>query len=53
MKFGQVLEYKRNIFIQKSFRKRATKTSSRPLFVFKALYEVKARGMGLSFNICQ
>ena len=36
MKLGQVIEYnKRNIFLQKSFRKRCRETRSRPLFVFE------------------
>ena len=35
MKFGQVIEYnKRNIFIEKSYRKWGRETSSKPAFVF-------------------
>ena len=35
MKFGQVIEdNKRNIFLQKSCRKSARETSSRPVFIF-------------------
>ena len=52
MKFGQVIEYNnRNIFLQKSCRKWGSKTSSRPfLFFKKALLEVKASGLQLSFS---
>ena len=36
MKFGQLIEYKkRNIFLQKFFRKRGMKTISRPFLFFK------------------
>ena len=36
MKFGQLIEYNnRNIFLQKSYRKRPRKTSPRPLFLKK------------------
>ena len=53
MKFGQLIEnHKENISFQKSCRKRSRETSSRPLFVFKkALYEIKASGLGLGFDI--
>ena len=55
MKFGQVIEYNnRNIFLQKSCRKWGRETSPRPdLFLFfkKALYEVEASGLQLSFDI--
>ena len=53
MKFGQLIEYnKRNILIQKSCRIGGTKTSPRPLFVFKkALYKVNASGLQYSFSI--
>ena len=55
MKFGHVIEYNmRNIFLQISCRKIDRETSSRPLFCFffsKALLEVKASGLQLSFNI--
>ena len=47
MKFGEVLEYSKiNFFLQKSCR-------PPDLFLFnkKALYEVKASGLQLSFNI--
>ena len=48
IKFGQVVEYNnRNIFPQKSCRKWSRETSSRPLFLFKKLYEVKASGLEL------
>ena len=54
MKYGQLIEYnKRNILLQKSYRKCGIETSSRPLFVFfeKALNELKTSGLELSFNI--
>ena len=52
MKFGQLIEYKRNIFLQKLCGKRGKETSSRPLYFFrKSLNEVKASGLQLSFNI--
>ena len=53
MKFGQVIEdNKANIFLWKVCRKWARETSFRPLlFSKKALYEVKASGLQLSFNI--
>ena len=42
LKFGQVIEYNRNIFLPKLRRKWGRKTSSRPLLFFKkALYQVK------------
>ena len=35
MKFGQLIKYnKRNIFLQKLYRKWGRETSSRPLFIF-------------------
>ena len=35
MKFGGILEYnKRNVFLQKLYKKRDRKTSARPLFNF-------------------
>ena len=53
MKFGQLIEYKKTtFFIKKSSRKRSMKISTRLLLVFKkTLYEVKASGLHLSFNI--
>ena len=53
MKFGQVMEYSRNIVLQGSCRKWGRETNSRPLFEFlkKALYEVKESGLFLSLNI--
>ena len=53
IKFGQLVQdKKRNIFLQKSYKKRGRWTSSRPLlFPRKALYEVIASGLQLSFNI--
>ena len=57
MKLDQVTEYSNiNFLIQKSCRKRCTRTSSRSLFLKKkkkALYEVKASAMQLNFNIFQ
>ena len=51
MKFGNLIEYNlRNIFLQKSYKKRNRETSSRSLSE-KALYEVKESGQHLSFNI--
>ena len=52
MKFGRSKEHKkRNIFLQKSCRKWGSKTSFRPpFFKKKALYEVKASGLQLSFS---
>ena len=48
MKFGQVFEYnKRNIFLEKSWRKCDRETSSKSLFFNKALFEVKASGAAL------
>ena len=45
MKFGQVTEYnKRNIFVQKLWRNLF-------LFFWKALYEVKASALQLSFKV--
>ena len=53
MKSGQIIENNHiNVFLQRSCRKRGRQTNSRPLFVFKrTLYEVKASGLQLSFNI--
>ena len=55
MKFGQLIEYnKRKTFLQKSCRKSSKEANFRPfLFFKKALYEVKASGLQLSFNIFQ
>ena len=52
MKFSHLIEYnKRKMFFQKIMQ-RGREPSSRPLFVFeKALYEVRASGLQLSFNI--
>ena len=50
MKFGQVIEYNRNIFLQKSSKHETGRLVD--LFVFeKALYEVKASGLQLSFSM--
>ena len=35
MKFGQLIEHKRNFFLQTSCRNYGKETSSRPLFVFQ------------------
>ena len=56
MEFGQVIEYKiRNCFIQKSGITCGKEKCSRPTLVFlkKALHEVKASGLQLSFNVFQ
>ena len=53
MKFGNLIEYNvRDIFLQKSCRKRCFETSSRPFLFFKnTLHEVKASDQHLSVNI--
>ena len=53
MKLGQLIEYNvKNIFLQNSCTKWGTKTSFRPLFVFKkASYKVKASVQNLSLNV--
>ena len=53
IKFDQLTNYnKRNIFLQKSYRKLGRETSPRSLIVFKkALYEAKANILQLKFNI--
>ena len=54
MKLGHVIDYNKiNIFPQKSCRKWGRKNSSGPFFCFleKALYDVKASGLQLSFYI--
>ena len=54
MEFSQLIESNnRYIFLQKSCRKSGREACSRPLFFFggKTLYEVKANGLELSFNI--
>ena len=53
LKFGQLVECnKRNICLQTSSRKLDRKTSFRPFFFLKkALDEVKASGLQLSFSI--
>ena len=53
-KFGQVMEYNKSIFLQKSRRKSCRETSSRPfLFFKKVLHRVKSSDLQLSFNIFQ
>ena len=44
MKLGQLIDYeKRNVFLQRSYRKLGSETSSRPLFIFKiCMCEVKS-----------
>ena len=46
MNFGQLIEYnKRDIILEKFWRKSGSETSSRPFSLFKkTLYEVKASG---------
>ena len=54
MKFSQLIEYnKRNIFLGKSCRKKEIGGLVPDLFLIfkKALYEVKASGLQLRFNI--
>ena len=51
MKFGQVIEYnKRNIFLF-HVENEAGRLVPDLLFFLKALYEVKASGLQLSFNM--
>ena len=54
MEFDQLIEYdKRNIFLKKSCKKWGRETSPRPPIIYKkVLYELKASGPQLSFNIC-
>ena len=53
MKFAKVIEYNmRNILLKKSCGKCGKEKSFEPLLVFKiALYDVKASGLLISFNI--
>ena len=55
MKFGQVKEYnKRNIFLQKLMQEMRQEDSFRTFCFFlikKALHELKASGLQLSFNM--
>ena len=52
MKFGQLIEYNhRNIFIQKSCTKAGRLVPGLFLFFEKALYQLKASDLELSFNI--
>ena len=55
MKFGQVKEYnKRNIFLQKLMQEMRQEDSFRTFWFFlkkKALHELKASGLQLSFNM--
>ena len=56
MKLGQLIEYNtRNIFQEKNHAKNETGTLVPDLFLFlkKALYEAKASGLQLIFNIVQ
>ena len=52
MKFGQVKEYKREIFFFKNHAENEAGRLVPDLFLFfkKALYDVKANGMQLRFN---
>ena len=54
MKFAQLIKYNmRNIFLQNHAEHEAGVLVPRPfLFYKKALYEVKAGGAHLNFNIC-
>ena len=54
MKFDNLIEYNEiNIFLQTSCRIWGMETSSRPFFVFfkTSLYEIKANGLQLDFNM--
>ena len=53
IKFGQLIKYhERSVLLQKSCGKLDRQTIFRHLFVFyKALYEAKASGMHLNFNM--
>ena len=54
MKYGQLIEYDKAIFFIKNHAKNAVeRIVSDPIFVFlkKALYEVNATDLQLSFNI--
>ena len=53
MKFGQVMEYNRNICVQKIMQKMRQSQRLVPdlLFFKKALYKVKASGLQLSFDM--
>ena len=53
MNFGQLTEYKkRNVFLKKSGRNEEGSLVPDPFFFFKkALYEVKATGLQLGFNM--
>ena len=52
MKSGQSIEYKKKIFYFKNLAEnKARRIVSELLFFKKALYEVKASGLKLSFNL--
>ena len=53
MKFGQVIDITREIFLFKNYAKNEVERLVPDLFLFlkKAWYEVKASGLQLSFNI--
>ena len=53
MKFGQLIEYnQRNIFVQNHAQNEAGRlVPDLFLFIIKALYQLKASGLQLSFNI--
>ena len=55
MKFGQLIEYNKrnNLFIYHAENKAGRLVPDLFLFVKKALYEVKASGLQLCFNIFQ
>ena len=47
MKFAQVIEYsKKNVFLQKSCKKRGRETSSRRLFAFLKKLDIRQKGSG-------
>ena len=53
MKFGQLMEHNRNIFLQNHAKSEAERLVPGLFFFFlkKALNEVKASGLQLSFNV--
>ena len=53
MRFGQVIEYNKKIFFLKNCAKNAAWKLVPDLFLFikRAIYELKASGVQLSFNI--
>ena len=50
MKFGQVIEYNKTFFSNNHSENEAGRLAPDFLFFKKALYEIKARGLQLSFK---